>query len=125
MRPGRNGLISLRVSSSVSALSSPSRKNSGLKPISSGSPANGREGLAGLAYVRGLRRPSSAPSEKRSRSGAFLLRAQAHPADHLEQLVAAHPQLVLVGLGQQLLVVRKAPSTKREESITSSTVNTT
>ncbi len=36
--PGRSGLMSFRTSSSDSTLSSPSRRNSGLKPMSNGSP---------------------------------------------------------------------------------------
>ena len=38
IRPGRSGLISFRVISSSLTDSSPSRRNSALKPISSGSP---------------------------------------------------------------------------------------
>jgi len=39
MRPGRSGLMSLSCTESVETASSPSRRKSGLKPISSGSPA--------------------------------------------------------------------------------------
>ena len=46
--PGRRGLISFSTSSSESMLSSPSRRNSGLKPISNGSPWKGT-GIASLA----------------------------------------------------------------------------
>ena len=38
IKPGRNGLISLSVISSSETDSIPSRRNSALKPISSGSP---------------------------------------------------------------------------------------
>src|ERR1700691_2569944 len=41
IRPGRSGLMSLSTSSSDSTLSRPSRRNSGLKPISNGSPEEG------------------------------------------------------------------------------------
>ena len=73
IRPGRSGLISFRSSSSDSALSRPSRKNSGLKPISSASPAKGTGSDSLASPTSGVcADTSSVPSEKRSRSGAFF-----------------------------------------------------
>src|SRR5439155_12232510 len=71
--PGRRGFISFSTSSSDSTLSSPSRRNSGLKPISKRSPANGT-GIASLASpTSGVCADTvSVPSLKLSRSGAFL-----------------------------------------------------
>ena len=62
IRPGLSGLISFRISSSTSAVSGPSWRNCGLKPISSGSPAvPDQRRLACLAYVGVSPRPSASP----------------------------------------------------------------
>src|SRR4029077_3863636 len=69
IRPGRSGLMSFRTSSSDSRLSSPSRRNSGLKPISKGSPWKGT-GIVSLASpTSGVRADTaSSPSRKPRRS---------------------------------------------------------
>ena len=108
IRPGRSGLISFSTSSSDSMLSSPSRRNSGLKPISNGSPWNGhRDRLAGLADVGGLRRDRQRALAEAEPQRRVLLRQQADPAHDVGELGAGEAQLVLDRLRQQLAVVRE------------------
>ena len=65
--------MSLKMSSSASALSSPSRRKSGLKPISKGSPLNGTGSASLASPMSGVwAEISSEPSLKRSLSGAFF-----------------------------------------------------
>src|SRR5437763_206636 len=70
MSPGRSGEISLSWTSSDWTDSMPSRRNSGLKPISSGSPANGA-GSDSFASPTSCvwAEIFSSPSAKRNRSG--------------------------------------------------------
>ena len=73
IRPGRSGLISFRTTSPAPALSRPSRRNSGLKPISNGSPANGTGSGSLASPTSGVWAETfSSPSVKLSRSGAFF-----------------------------------------------------
>ena len=70
--PGRNGLMSLSCTLSVDTASSPSRRNSGLNPISRGSPAysigiDSRASPTSCVCAETV----SSPSAKRSRSGAL------------------------------------------------------
>ena len=69
-RPGRSELISRSAISSVSTDSSPSRRNSGLNPISSGSPENGT-GSDSFASPTSCvcAEIVTSPSANRSRSG--------------------------------------------------------
>ena len=98
--PGRNGLISFSTSSSDSVLSSPSRKNSGLKPISSVSPLKGTGSDSLASPTSGsLRRHVELPLREPQPQRCVLLRQQPHPAHHLEQLRPAQPQLLLVRIG--------------------------
>ena len=106
--PGAAGEISFSSTSSDSTLSRPSRRNSGLKPISSGSPWNGTgSALARLADVGRRADTVSSPSVKRQPQRRVLLRQQRDAAHDLGDLAAGAAQLVLVGVGQQLAVVRE------------------
>src|SRR3954451_14450902 len=67
-----------------------------------------RKGLARLTHVRRLRRHIERALGEAQAERRVLLRQEADAAHHLEQLVTAHAQLVLVRLGQELLVVREA-----------------
>ena len=71
-RPGRKGLIRRSAISSVATDSSPSRRNSGLNPISSGSPENGT-GSDSFASPTSCvcAEIVTSPSANRSRSGEF------------------------------------------------------
>ena len=76
--PGRSGEISLSSTSPDSTASRPSRRNSGLKPISSGSPRNGhRQRLARLADVGRPRRHRQLALAERQPQRRVLLRQQA------------------------------------------------
>src|SRR5215218_10702295 len=66
------------------------------------------ERLARLADVRSLRRDVERTLGEAQPERGVLLRQQADAADHLEQLLTADAQLVLVRVGKQLLVVREA-----------------
>ena len=71
--PGRSGEISFSTTSPPSMASRPSRRNSGLKPISSGSPANGTGSVSRASPTSGVRADTvSSPSVNASRSGAFF-----------------------------------------------------
>ena len=107
---GRSGLISFSRSSSPPTDSMPSRRNSALKPISSGSPANGAGSDSCASPTSCVCAETvSSPSAKRSRSGELRCAITDDAADDVEQLVARQRELVLERLGQELLVVRELP----------------
>ena len=109
MSPGRSGLISLSVSSSDSALSRPFAEELRVEPDLELLAGEGHgKRLRGLAHVRCLSGNVEAALREAQPQRCVLLREQPHTAHDLEQLVAAHAQLVLVGVGEQLLIVRKA-----------------
>src|SRR4051794_475793 len=73
MSPGRSGLISFSTTSSAATDSRPSLRNSGLNPISNGSPANGTGIVCDASPTSGVCALTvSSPSAKRRRSGAFF-----------------------------------------------------
>ena len=104
MSPGRSGLISLSVElvrlGALQAFAEELRVETDLELLA-------REGhgkrLRGLAHVRCLSGNVEAALREAQPQRCVLLREQPHTAHDLEQLVAAHPQLVLVGVGEQLL----------------------
>ena len=109
-RPGRSGLISRSAISSVSTDSSPSRRNSGLNPISSGSPGERhRQRLLRLADVLRLRRDRHLTLREPEPERRVPLRHHRRAPHDLEELLAGQRDLVLEGLGNQLLVVRELP----------------
>ena len=106
IRPGRSGEISLSSTSPASIASRPSRRNSGLKPISSGSPWNGTgSALARLADVRRARRHRQLALGERQPQRRVLLRQQRDAAHDVGDLAGGELQLVLERVGQQLAVV--------------------
>ncbi len=93
---------------SVSIDSSPSRRNSALKPISRASAANPRRhALARLADVLRPRRDGELTLGEPKAKRRVPLREQADPANDVEELVAGKLELVLELLGEELLVVRE------------------
>src|SRR5439155_5952812 len=66
-----------------------------------------RQRLARLSDVRRLGRDLERALAEAQPERRVLLREEADPAHDLEQLGGAHPQLVLEGLREQLLVVRE------------------
>ena len=109
IRPGRSGLISFRITSSAATDSRPSWRNSGLNPISNGSPGE-RHGdrLRRLAHVRGLRAHRQLALGEAQPQRRVLLGHQADPAARRERSSSvAMPQFVLERVGQQLVVVRE------------------
>ncbi len=108
MSPGRSGLISFSSTVSDCTASSPSRRKSALKPISSGSPVYGAGSDSRVSPTSWLCAETvSSPSAKRRRSGRVPLRHHGGAANDVEHLGARQRQLDLVGLRDQLLVVRE------------------
>src|SRR3954468_19019660 len=108
IRPGRSGEMSLRTRSPVSTLSRPSRRNSGLNPISNGSPLNGTGSASEASPTSGVCADTvTSPSVNDSRSGAFFCASSETRRHDLRQLAAGQPQLVLVAVGKQLAIVRE------------------
>ena len=89
IRPGRSGLMSFRTRSPASTLSRPSRRKSGLKPISNGSPGNGTGSGSLASPTSGVCAETvSSPSLKRSRSGAFFCAMRLMRAHDVRELLA-------------------------------------
>ena len=85
--PGRSGRDELQQHVAGLDASSPSRRNSGLKPISSGSPWNGHgHRLARLADVRRARRHRQLALGERQPQRRVLLRQQRDAAHDVGQL---------------------------------------
>ena len=79
-----------------------------MKPISNGSPANGMGSGSLASPTSGVwAEIATSPSLKLSRSGAFFCAMRLMRRTTSSELLARRGELVLVGLGQQLAVVRE------------------
>ena len=76
-----------------------------MKPISSSSPLNGTGSDSRASPTSGVRAEGQLALGERRRSGELRCATTDDAADDLEQLFARQRQLVLEGVGQQLLVV--------------------
>src|SRR5260370_241503 len=96
MSPALSGLISLNTRSSDSALSRPSRRNSGLKPISSASPLNATGGDSLAAPISGARAAASTDPSL-SRVGAAALGERGRLDGRAVGVRRDHPEVPLRG----------------------------
>ena len=108
MSPGRKRLMSLSWTCRSTTASRPSRRKSGLKPISSSSPREiDRKRLRRLAHVLGLRRDRELALREPQPKRCVALSHHPRSAHHLEQRFPLKRDLRLERLWKQLLVVRE------------------
>ena len=124
--PGRSGEISFSSTSAASRASRPSRRNSGLKPISNGSPWNGTGTVSRASPTSGVRADTvSSPSAKLSRSGAFFCASS--EMRRTTSVISAPPSRSSCSYasGSSWRTFGNWPSISREESTTPAASKTT